>query len=86
VVTAWSSSDIAEKYNRLLDKLLSVAELTEQQLKGNVEFEEEKRKMDMQFLQLKLELKKEQLKKIRTGITILYCDKIFTINLQNDYL
>jgi hypothetical protein len=82
VVTAWSSSDIAEKYNRLLDKLLSVAKLTEQQLKGNVEFEEEKRKMDMQFLQLK----KEQLKKIRTGITILYCDKIFTINLQNDYL
>jgi hypothetical protein len=65
VVTAWSPSDIAEKYNRLLDKLLSIAELTEQQLKRNVEFEEQKRKMEMQFLQLELELKKEQLKKIK---------------------
>jgi 3-dehydroquinate dehydratase len=55
VVTAWSPSDIAEKYNRLLDKLLSIAELTEQQLKRNVEFEEQKRKMEMQFLQLELE-------------------------------
>jgi hypothetical protein len=51
---------VAEKYNRLLDKLLSIAELTEQQLKKNVEFEEEKMKMEMQFLLLELELKKEQ--------------------------
>jgi hypothetical protein len=51
---------------RLLDKRLSIAELTEQQLKRNVEFEQEK--------------------KLRTGITILYCNKFFIINLQNDYL
>jgi hypothetical protein len=48
---------------RLWDKRLSIAELTEQQLKRNVEFDEEKRKMEMQILQVELELKKEQLKK-----------------------
>jgi hypothetical protein len=58
---------------RLWDKRLSIAELTEQQLKRNVEFDEEKRKMEMQILQVELELKKEQLKKLRTGTTILYC-------------
>jgi hypothetical protein len=71
---------------RLWDKRLSIAELTEQQLKRNVEFDEEKRKMEMQIVQVELELKKEQLKKLRTGITILYCNKFFIINLQNDYL
>jgi hypothetical protein len=50
---------------RLWDKRLSIAELTEQQLKRNVEFDEEKRKMEMQILQVELELKKEQLKKIK---------------------
>jgi hypothetical protein len=59
---------------RLWDKRLSIAELTEQQLKRNVEFDEEKRKMEMQIVQVELELKKEQLKKLRTGITILYCN------------
>jgi hypothetical protein len=49
---------------RLWDKRLSIAELTEQQLKRNVEFEEEKRKMEMQIVQVELQLKKEQLKKI----------------------
>jgi hypothetical protein len=48
---------------RLWDKRLSIAELTEQQLKRNVEFEEEKRKMEMQIVQVELQLKKEQLKK-----------------------
>jgi hypothetical protein len=50
---------------RLWDKRLSIAELTEQQLKRNVEFEEEKRKMEMQIVQVELQLKKEQLKKIK---------------------
>jgi hypothetical protein len=50
---------------RLLDKRLSIAELTEQQLKRNVEFEEQKRKMEMKILEVELELKKEQLKKIK---------------------
>jgi hypothetical protein len=71
---------------RLWDKRLSIAELTEQQLKRNVEFDEEKRKMEMQIVQVELELKKEQLKKLRTGTTILYCNNFFIINLQNDYL
>jgi hypothetical protein len=49
----------------LWDKRLSIAELTEQQLKKNVEFEEEKRKMEMQIVHVELELKKEQLKQIK---------------------
>jgi hypothetical protein len=43
---------------RLLDKRLSIAELTEKQLKRNVEFEEQKRKMEMKILEVELELKK----------------------------
>jgi hypothetical protein len=50
---------------RLWDKRLSIAELTEQQLKRNVEFDEEKRKMEMKIVQVELELKKEQSNKFK---------------------
>jgi hypothetical protein len=47
---------------RLWDKRLSIAELTEQQLKRNVEFDEEKRKMEMQILG-RIRVKKRTIKK-----------------------
>jgi hypothetical protein len=64
VVTAWSPSDIAEKYNRLLDKLLSIAELTEQQLKRNV-----KKRRTCSLLDIEQNFKEFFIRVLETGQT-----------------
>ncbi|KAK4877682.1 hypothetical protein RN001_010188 [Aquatica leii] len=64
VVKALTSSNVAEKYNQLLDKRLSIADLTENEMKQKKEFKEQSRAIKLQLLQIELEIKQKQLKNL----------------------
>ncbi|KAK4882544.1 hypothetical protein RN001_005863 [Aquatica leii] len=64
VVKALTSSNIAERYNQLLDKRLSIADLTENEMKQKKEFKEQSRAIKLQLLQIELEIKQKQLENL----------------------
>lgn len=64
-VRALTRSELAEKYDQLLDKRLDIAEFQKKKLTEELLSIEGERKLKLELLELQIEVEKERLQKLR---------------------